>query len=51
MMEARLLLATIASQVRLNLVAGTRVTPEALVTLRPRGGLPMTLEWLGRGAE
>ena len=47
MMEARLLLATIVAQVRLNLVAGTRVTPEALVTLRPRGGLPMTLEWLG----
>ncbi|MFN8612110.1 MAG: cytochrome P450 [Vulcanimicrobiota bacterium] len=45
MMEARLLLVTIASQVRLNLRAGTRVEAEALVTLRPRGGLPMTLEW------
>ena len=47
MMEARLLLTTITAQVRLNLLAGTRITPEALVTLRPRGGLPMTLEWLG----
>ncbi|MBS2037910.1 cytochrome P450 [bacterium] len=46
MMEARLLLVTVASQVRLNLQAGTRVGTEALVTLRPRGGLPMTLEWL-----
>lgn len=45
MMEARLLLVTIAAQVRLNLQAGTRVGMEALVTLRPRGGLPMTLEW------
>lgn len=47
MMEARLLLLTVAGQVRLNLQAGTRVGTEALVTLRPRGGLPMTLEWLG----
>ncbi len=47
MMEARLLLVTIAGQVRLNLQAGTRVGAEALVTLRPRGGLPMTLEWRG----
>ena len=51
MMEARLLLLTIASQVRLNLQAGTRVGMEALVTLRPRGGLPMTLEWRQDAAE
>ncbi len=45
MMEARLLLVTIAAQVRLNLQAGARISTEALVSLRPRGGLPMTLEW------
>jgi len=45
LMEARLLLVTMAARVRLNLQAGTRVGTEALVTLRPAGGLPMTLEW------
>jgi hypothetical protein len=36
-------LATTAQRFRLDLAAGHRVSPEPLVTLRPRGGLPMTL--------
>jgi cytochrome P450 len=41
MMEARLLLATIAQHFRLSLEAGYKVEPEPMVTLRVRGGLPM----------
>jgi cytochrome P450 len=44
LMEARLMLATIAQQYRLRLSAGQVVVPEALVTLRPQGGLPMVVE-------
>lgn len=44
LLEARLILSTIMREVRLNLAPGARPTPEAVVTLRPRGGLPMTLE-------
>src|SRR5262249_49003396 len=40
-MEGQLLLATIAQRVRFELPAGTTVEPEPLVTLRPRGGVPM----------
>lgn len=43
MMEAQLVLATVAQRFCLALVPGHHVSPEALVTLRPRGGLPMTL--------
>jgi cytochrome P450 len=43
MMEARLILATIAQRYRLSLVSQSPVTPEPLITLRPRGGLPMKL--------
>jgi len=43
MMEAQLVLATIAQRYQLRLVPGHTVEPEALVTLRPRDGLPMTL--------
>jgi cytochrome P450 len=42
MMEARLLLATIVQRWTLELAPGQVVTPEALITLRPQGGLPMT---------
>lgn len=42
-LEATLLAAMIIQRFRLDLAPGTRVTPEATVTLRPRGGLPMTL--------
>jgi len=40
-MEGQLLLATIAQRVRFELPAGTVVEPEPLVTLRPKGGVPM----------
>ena len=41
MMEARLLLATIASRYRLALLPGHTVTPAPLITLNPKGGMPM----------
>jgi cytochrome P450 len=41
MVEAVLVLATLAQRVRLELVPGFLVVPEALVTLRPRDGLMM----------
>ena len=43
MMEAQLVLATIAQHYRLRLVPDHKVEPQALLTLRPRGGLPMML--------
>ncbi len=42
-MEAMLVLATLLQRYRVELVAGATVTPEPSVTLRPKGGLPMTL--------
>jgi cytochrome P450 len=42
--EGVLVLATIAQRWRLRLAPGQRVEPEAVITLRPRGGLPMTIE-------
>jgi len=42
--EALLILATIAQRYRLRLKPGHRVEPQGLITLRPRHGLPMTLE-------
>jgi cytochrome P450 len=44
MMEAKLILATIAQQYRLRLKAGHKVEPEPLVTLRPKYGMPMQLQ-------
>jgi len=44
MIEAQLALAVIAQCYRLRLVAGHRVEPEALVTLRTRFGMHMRLE-------
>ena len=41
--EAQLVLATVLQRFRLDLVDGHTVAPEPLVTLRPRGGLPMNL--------
>lgn len=41
--EAQLILATILSRYQLRLLPGTVVTPEPLVTLRPRGDLLMTV--------
>lgn len=44
MMETRLILATIAAGWRLRLQPGAQIEPEALITLAPRGGLPMITE-------
>ncbi len=41
MTEATLVLATIARRYRLELAARRKVVPQPLITLRPRGGLPM----------
>lgn len=43
MMEAQLVLATVAQRYSLRLVPGHPVEPEVLLTPRPRHGLPMTL--------
>ncbi|MDE3153687.1 MAG: cytochrome P450 [Acidobacteriota bacterium] len=42
-LEGVLVLATIAQQWRLRGVPGHRVVPQPKITLRPKGGLPMTL--------
>jgi cytochrome P450 len=44
MMEAQLVLATIAQRYRLILTPGYPVVPEAKITLRPRYGMHMTLQ-------
>jgi cytochrome P450 len=44
LVEARIILATLAQHFRLRLVPGHAVEPEPLITLRPRGGVPMTIE-------
>jgi cytochrome P450 len=43
LMEAQLAVAMTVQRYRLRLVPGARVVPESRVTLRPRGGLPMTV--------
>lgn len=43
MMEAQLVLATVAQRYSLRLVPGHRAEPQVQLTLRPRCGLPMTL--------
>ena len=43
MMEAQLVLATVAQRYSLRLLPGHRVEPQVLLTMRPRYGLPMTL--------
>jgi len=43
LMEMQLILATVAQRYKLRLVPGHPVEPEALLSLRPRHGLPMTL--------
>jgi cytochrome P450 len=42
MMEAALVLVTILQQYSLDLKPGQRIIPEALITLRPKGGITMT---------
>ena len=44
MTEAILILATVAQRYRLRLKSGHPVEPQGLITLRPRYGMPMTLE-------
>jgi len=44
LMEAQLILATVTQSYRLCLHGVTHIEPEPLVTLRPRGGLPMLLQ-------
>jgi cytochrome P450 len=44
MTEATLILATIAQRYRLRLKSGYPIEPQGLITLRPRHGMPMTLE-------
>jgi cytochrome P450 len=44
LMEAQLIISTVAQRYRLKLVPGTRVEPERLFVLRPRSGLPMTIQ-------
>ena len=44
LMEAALVLALIVQRYRLVLAPGQQAEPEVRLTLRPRGGLPMTLE-------
>ncbi|HWL89500.1 MAG TPA: cytochrome P450, partial [Polyangiaceae bacterium] len=43
LMEAQILLSMIVQRHRLELVAGARIVPEPVVTLRPRDGMRMTL--------
>jgi cytochrome P450 len=50
MLEAQLIIGTIAQRFDLRLVEGHRVVPERLFVLRPRGGLPMTLHRLPAAA-
>ncbi len=45
LMEGHLLTAAYARKVRLELQPGVRVAPEPLVTLRPRGGMPMRVRF------
>jgi cytochrome P450 len=44
LIEAHLVLATLAQRYRLHLVPGHRVDPWPLITLRPRFGMPMIIE-------
>jgi cytochrome P450 len=44
MMEMTLILAMIVQNVRLRRIPGTKVEPRPQFTLRPRDGLPMTIE-------
>ena len=42
--EAILVLATLASRWKAHLVPGNKVAPNALITLRPKHGMPVTIE-------
>jgi cytochrome P450 len=49
MVEAYLLLATLAQRFRMDLAPGQRVEPYASITLRPKGGIRMSLVDRSRG--
>ena len=51
MMEANLILATIAQQYRLRMVAGQEVVAEPMLTLRPKHNLMMRLEAVQDSAQ
>jgi len=44
MTEAILILAMVAQRYRLRLKIGHPIEPQGLITLRPRYGMPMTVE-------
>ena len=48
MLEGQLILAMVAQRYRLRLLPGYQAKPKAMVTLRPVGGMPMTLHPLSR---
>lgn len=50
MIEAQLIVATVAQRFELEVAPGHRVEPERLFVLRPRGGLPMTVRRLAPAA-
>ncbi|GAC1394172.1 MAG: hypothetical protein NVS4B11_25910 [Ktedonobacteraceae bacterium] len=43
MMEAQLILSTVAQRYQLRLIPGHPVEPQMLITLRPRYGLPIAI--------
>ena len=47
MLEAQLIIATVAQRFTPRLLPSHEVAPERLFVLRPRGGLPMVLQALG----
>jgi cytochrome P450 len=51
LIEAQLVLATLAQRYRLRLVPGHKVDPWPLITLRPRFGMPMFIERRTRGVR
>jgi cytochrome P450 len=44
LMEATLVLATVAQRFRLRMLPGQAIEPMASITLRPKGGVPVRLE-------
>ena len=51
LIEAQLVVATMAQRYRLHLVPGHTVDPWPLITLRPRFGMPMTIERRSRAGR
>jgi len=51
LMEAQLILATMAQRVRLSAGTGSLPVPDPLITLRPKGGLPMRPRWRSAPAK